>query len=73
MHRDVLALAPRLLADRHAARADALMMHAMELAHMPGLAAMLMRGDSAQANAAMTLARGGYGDESVLMSARHGR
>lgn len=36
--REDLALAPRLLADRHTANADAMMMHAKELTHVEGLA-----------------------------------
>ena len=43
--RDDLTLAPRLLADRHAATADAMMMHAKELTHVEGLAAAVARGD----------------------------
>ena len=39
--RSDLALAPRLLADRNATYADAIMMHAKEFAHAPGLAEAL--------------------------------
>ncbi len=40
-----LELAPRLLADRQLAYSDAQMMHAKELAHEPGLAEAVARGD----------------------------
>lgn len=40
-----LELAPRLLADRQLAYSDAQMMHAKELAHEPGLAEAVDRGD----------------------------
>ncbi len=43
VYRD-LALAPRILADRERARADALKMHAMDLAALPGLADALAAG-----------------------------
>lgn len=41
--RSDLELAPRLLADRNAAYSDAIMMHAKEFAHAPGLAEALAR------------------------------
>ncbi|HEU0079639.1 MAG TPA: hypothetical protein VFQ76_18420, partial [Longimicrobiaceae bacterium] len=44
-----LALAPRLLADRNAAVGDAIMMHAKDVAHAPGLAAAVASGDRAAA------------------------
>jgi signal transduction histidine kinase len=44
-----LAVAPRVLADRNAAIADAMMMHAKEVAAIPELAAALARGDRARA------------------------
>ena len=47
--RDDLALAPRLFADRVAASSDALMMHAKDLAHVPGLAQAVASGDRVQA------------------------
>ncbi|MGI9076893.1 MAG: sensor histidine kinase [Gemmatimonadaceae bacterium] len=42
-----LAVAPRVLADRNAASADAMMMHAKEFAHIPELAEALARHDRA--------------------------
>lgn len=47
--RDDLALAPQLFADRVAATSDALMMHAKDLAHAPGLAAAVAAGDRVRA------------------------
>jgi two-component system NtrC family sensor kinase len=47
--RDDLALAPQLFADRVAAMSDALMMHAKDLAHVPGLADAVAAGDRARA------------------------
>ena len=47
--RDDLALAPRLFADRTAATADALMMHAKDLAHAAGLAEAVATGDRVRA------------------------
>jgi hypothetical protein len=47
--RDDLALAPQLFADRVAATSDALMMHAKDLAHAPGLADAVAGGDRARA------------------------
>ncbi|MEW5930072.1 MAG: ATP-binding protein [Gemmatimonadota bacterium] len=44
-----LALAPRLLADRNAAVGDAIMMHAKDVAHAPGLAEAVAAGDRAAA------------------------
>jgi signal transduction histidine kinase len=44
-----LSLAPRLLADRNAAVGDAIMMHAKDVAHAPGLAAAVAAGDRAAA------------------------
>ena len=58
--RDDLALAPQLFNDRTASTADALMMHAKDLAHLPGLADAVASGnrllairlvDAAHANA----------------------
>ena len=47
--RDDLALAPRLFKDRTASTADALMMHAKDLAHLPGLAEAIASGDRLRA------------------------
>jgi signal transduction histidine kinase len=47
--RDDLALAPQLFADRVAAMSDALMMHAKDLAHVPGLADAVAAGDRVRA------------------------
>ncbi|MEO7084765.1 MAG: ATP-binding protein [Gemmatimonadaceae bacterium] len=47
--RDDLELAPQLFRDRTAASADAMMMHAKELAHLPGLADAVAAGDRLRA------------------------
>ena len=47
--RDDLALAPQLFKDRAASSADALMMHAKDLAHLPGLAEAVAAGDRLRA------------------------
>jgi signal transduction histidine kinase len=44
-----LALAPRVLADRAAANANALMMYAKDMAHLPGLGEALRAGDRQRA------------------------
>jgi signal transduction histidine kinase len=66
--RDGLALAPRILADRQTATGDALMMHAKELAHAPGLAELLARGARERARDVAERARNGYADEAVLVA-----
>ncbi len=48
--RSDLSRAPMVLTDRNRGRADALMMHAREVASAPGLAAALARGDDAAAS-----------------------
>ena len=55
--RDDLALAPQLFADRVAAMSDALMMHAKDLAHVPGLADAVAAGDRARASSTSRIAR----------------
>ncbi|HTI64750.1 MAG TPA: ATP-binding protein [Gemmatimonadaceae bacterium] len=61
--RDDLALAPRLFADRIASSSDALMMHAKDLAHVPGLGEAIATGDRVRAirlvEEARTSLRGG--------------
>jgi len=47
--RDDLALAPQLFKDRSASTADALMMHAKDLAHLPGLAQAVAAGNRLEA------------------------
>src|SRR6187402_3397422 len=47
--RDDLALAPQLFRDRSVATADALMMRAKDLAHLPGLADAVRGGNRLQA------------------------
>jgi hypothetical protein len=47
--REDLVLAPRLLADREEMKADALMMHAKDLAATPGLVDVLLGGERERA------------------------
>ena len=68
--RNDLLLAPRILADRLAANADAMMMHAKELAHSSGLDAALSRGDRAAARTMLDAARSSLGGEPVLVGPR---
>jgi two-component system NtrC family sensor kinase len=67
--RDDLARAPRVLADRSAARADAMMMHAKELAGAPALLSALARGDHAAAEGAAREAAAAFGEAPVLIDA----
>ncbi|MBC8086307.1 MAG: HAMP domain-containing protein [Phycisphaerae bacterium] len=64
-----LAQAPRLLADRNAAQAEALVMHAREVANAPGLAEALSRGDRAGAVRIAERARASFGDAAVIVTA----
>ena len=57
-----LELAPRVLADRSAASADAMMMHAKELSHVPQLADALARGDRAALGRALDASRALVGE-----------
>lgn len=67
--RDDLAQAPRLLADRNMAQAEAMIMHAKDVARAAGLAEALARGDRAAAVRAADAARGNFGDAAVLVTA----
>lgn len=68
--REDLVVARHVLADRRTAAADALMMHAKELATTGGLADALSRGDSARATRIVEQARGSFGDAALLITAR---
>jgi signal transduction histidine kinase len=61
-----LGRAVRVLEDRENSIADALMMHAKEVAHAPGLAEAVVDGRTDDAAAAIESARGGFGDTGVL-------
>jgi len=62
-----LALAPRVLADRMAANATTLMMYAKDLAHTPGLANAVARGDRAAAVATLDTASAALAAAPVLI------
>jgi signal transduction histidine kinase len=62
-----LAVAPRLLADRMASTSDAMMMHAKDLAHVPGLGEALAQGDRAAAVRAVDPARASLGGDPVVV------
>jgi hypothetical protein len=64
-----LALAPGLLAESREQSADAMMMHAKEIAQTAGLADALLEGDDAAAARIVESARGGYGEDAVLVAA----
>jgi signal transduction histidine kinase len=70
---DEVAAAPHIFGDRRAAVSDAMMMHAKELAHAPGLAEFMASGDRESARRLLDRARQGYGDDAVLVTANHGR
>jgi signal transduction histidine kinase len=63
--RDDLSRAPMVLMDRNRGRADALMMHAREVAGTPGLGAALARGDARAAG--RLLSPPATGEEPVLV------
>jgi signal transduction histidine kinase len=63
-----LALAPELLSESRAQAADAMMMHAKEIAQTAGLADALLGGDESGAARIVESARGGYGEEAVLVA-----
>ena len=63
-----LATAPKLLADRNATYFDALMMRAKDLAHAPGLAEAVARGDRAGMLAILETVRPSLGAASLLVS-----
>ncbi|MEP6730822.1 MAG: ATP-binding protein [bacterium] len=67
-----LALAPRLLADRMTATSDAMMMHAKDLAQLPGLAAALGAGDRVAALRLVDGARATLGGSEPLIVGRDG-
>ena len=62
-----LETAPRLLANRNATFADAQMMHAKELAHAPGLAAAVARGDRPAVLGAIEAVRTSLGTATALV------
>jgi signal transduction histidine kinase len=62
-----LASAPMVLADRMASLGDARMMHAKEVAHMPGLAEALARGDHDDAVRIATGAALAFEEQPVLV------
>jgi signal transduction histidine kinase len=66
--RSDLESAPALVAERRRSISDAMMMHAKEIAEAPGLAAALVRGDTAEALRLVEEARGDYGEEAVLLT-----
>ena len=65
--RDDLARAPRVLADRSAARADAMMMHAKELAASAALVSALARGDHSAAEGTARESAATFGEAPVLI------
>jgi signal transduction histidine kinase len=65
--RDDLASAPSLLRDHHAAVSEALGMYAREMAHTPGLADALVRGEQARALRLVETSSGAYRKEPVLL------
>lgn len=67
--RQDLAVAPSLIAESRAQSRDAMMMHAKEIASTAGLADALMAGDDAGAARIVESARGGYGEDAVLLDA----
>jgi signal transduction histidine kinase len=67
--RQELASAPSLLAESQRQTSDAMMMHAKEIATTSGLAQALMSGADSLAVQLVESARGGYGEQAVLVSA----
>jgi signal transduction histidine kinase len=67
-----LAVAPRVLADRNGAIADAMMMHAKEVASAPALAAAVARRDRAGAERLVTDAAKSLGDADGILALRSG-
>src|SRR5918992_4997300 len=65
--RDDLARAPKVLADRSAARADAMMMHAKDLAASRALIDALVRSDYAAAEATARASAATFGEAAVLI------
>ncbi len=64
-----LALAPRVLADRTGANADAMMMHAKEFSHANGLADALARADRAAILAVVEANRASLGNVAIVIDA----
>jgi two-component system, NtrC family, sensor kinase len=71
--RDDLARAPRVLAERSAARADAMMMHAKELAGSPALVSALARGDHPAAEGTARESAAAFGETPVLIDGEERR
>ena len=67
--REELAVAPRVIADRNAARSDALMMHAKDLAAVPDVVAGIRDGDAAAAVRAAEAAKFDEREEVVVVPA----
>ena len=68
-----LEMAPRVLADRNASRADMLRMHASDFARTPGLAAAIARGDRAALRQLAEQSRGILGGSEPLIVDSAGR
>jgi signal transduction histidine kinase len=62
-----LALAPRVLADRRLANADAMMMHAKDFSHLPGLAEALARNDRSGTLAVVEPSRAALGNVALVI------
>ena len=71
--RDDLARAPRVLADRSVARADAMMMHAKELASSPALVSALARGDHPVAESTARESAATFGEAPILIDGQEQR
>lgn len=67
-----LTLAPRILADRLSGGADAMMMHAKELSHVPGLARALASANRASALQAVEAERAGLGGSDPVIVGPNG-
>nr|ALS91856.1 cztS_silS_copS: heavy metal sensor [uncultured bacterium] len=70
--RDDLALAPQLFKDRVASSADAMMMHAKDLAHLPGLAEAVAAGDRLRAIRLVDEAHATLGSGDAVLVGPHG-
>ena len=67
-----LALAPKLFKDRRASTADALMMHAKDLAHLPGLAEAVATGNRLRAIRLVDDAHATFGDGDIVLVGPNG-
>ena len=67
-----LALAPKLFNDRRASTADALMMHAKDLAHLPGLAEAVASGNRLQAIRLVDDAHATFADGDIVLVGPNG-